>query len=151
MRHFFLFLHLAGIALWMGGGFSLAATGIASRGMTREQLGQMVRFQGVIHGRIVLPGVLAVVLSGLVLTLRLYSSASITGLPVTLMIMQGAGLFAASIAFVVTVPTMARLSRLEPVGEYARAFDALRQKAEIAGSITGLLGVVALICGVLLR
>lgn len=151
MRHFFLFLHLAGLALWMGGGFSLTATGVAALRMPREQLGIVVRLQAAIHNRIVLPGVLAVVISGLVLTLRLYSSASVTGIPLGIMVMQGTGLLAASIVFVVTVPTIARLARLEPVGEYAAAFDALRKKAAVSGGIIALLAIIALIAGVMIR
>ncbi len=151
MRHLLLFLHIAGFVLWMGGGFSIMAMTIAMGKEPRERLGLLVRLIGVIHRGIVLPGVLMVVLSGLLLTLSLYSQASATGFPVLLMVMQGTGLLAAGLVFVINVPTVARLARLDPVGEYAATFDALRKRAERSGRLTALLAVTALVAGVLLR
>ena len=46
---------------------------------------------------------------------------------------------------------MARLTRLDPAGEHAALFDALRKRAALSGMLTGLLGVTALVSGALLR
>lgn len=151
MRHLLLFLHVAGYVLWMGGGFSIMALWLAMAREPRERLGPLVRLVSVIHRALVLPGTLLVVLSGLLLTLSLYSQASATGFPVSLMVMQGAGLLAAGLVFVINAPTLARLARLDPVGEYAITFDALRKRAGLSGRLTALLGVTALVAGVLLR
>ena len=151
MRHLLLFLHIAGFVLWMGGGLSVTALSIAMGREPRERLALVVRLIGVIHRGLVLPGTLMVVLSGLLLTLSLYSQASVTGFPVALMVMQGAGLLAAGLVFVINVPTVARLARLDPVGEYAATFDALRKRAGLSGRLTGLLLMTALVAGVLLR
>jgi hypothetical protein len=151
VRHLLLFLHIAGFVLWMGGGFSIMAITIAMGKEPRERLGLLVRLIGVIHRSIVLPGVLMEVLSGLLLTLSLYSQASATGFPVPLMVMQGTGLLAAGLVFVINVPTLARLGRIDPVGEYAATFDALRRRADLSGSLTALLALTALVTGVLLR
>jgi hypothetical protein len=96
--------------------------------------------------------VVLTVISGLLLTLRLYGGAiSAAGYPVSLMVMQGAGLLGAVIAIGVTVPTTGRLTRLDPQGPHAAVFASLRQKASISGMVTGVLAMVALIAGALLR
>ena len=152
MRHFLLYLHVFGFILWMGGGFAAMSTGILMQQLPRSALGVAVQVQGRLMRGLTLPGAVLVVLSGLVLTLRLYGSAtSASGFPPALMVMQGAGLIAAAITLVVSFPTVARLARLDPAGPHAPLFDALRRRAQFSGMVSGVLGVVALISGVLLR
>ena len=152
MRHLFLSAHLLGFTLWMGGGFSAMTLGIAMRGMPRQQLAAMAEIQGRLHRTLILPGVLLAVISGLLLTLQLYGTATAAaGYPVPLMVMQGCGLVAAGIALAVNLPTVARLTRLDPAGEHAALFDALRNRAALSGLLTGLLAVTALVSGALLR
>jgi hypothetical protein len=67
---------------------------------------------------------------------------------VWLILMQGAGVVAALLVFFVSLPTSARLSRINPVGEGATLFDALRKRQATVGSIAGTLGILALIGGV---
>lgn len=152
MRHLLLFLHSLGFVLWMGGSFAAMGTGLLMRQLARTEFGVAMAVQGRLLRGMILPGVVMVVLSGLMMTLRLYGSAtSASGFPMSLMVMQGAGLLAAGITFVVTVPTVTRLSRLDPVGPHAPLFDALRRRARMAGMVAGALGVTALVAGVLLR
>jgi len=152
VRHLLLFVHIFGFVLWMGGGFAVIGTGMLMRQLARNELGVAMAVQGRLLRGMILPGVVMVVLSGLIMTLRLYGSAtSVSGFPVSLMVMQGTGLLAAGIALVVTVPTVTRLSRLDPVGPHAPLFDALRRRARMAGMVAGALGVTALVAGVLLR
>ena len=152
MRQLLLLLHLFGFVLWMGGGLAAMSTGLLMRTLPRNQLAVTMLVQGRLMRGMILPGAVLVVLSGLLLTLRLYGSAtSVNGFPVPLMVMQAAGLLAAGIVLVVMVPTAARLSRLDPVGEYGPLFDALRRRAATAGMITGLLALAALIGGALMR
>ena len=152
MKHLLLFLHVFGFVLWMGGSFAVMGTGMLMRQLARNEFGVAMAVQGRLLRGMILPGVVMVVLSGLMMTLRLYGSAtSVSGFPMSLMVMQGAGLLAAGITFVVTVPTVTRLSRLDPVGPHAPLFDALRRRARTTGMVAGALGVIALISGVLLR
>ena len=91
-------------------------------------------------------------ISGLLLTLQLYGTAiAAAGYPVSLMVMQGTGLVAAGITLTVNLPTVSRLTRLDPAGEHAELFDALRNRAALSGMLTALLGVTALVSGALLR
>ena len=152
MRHFYLAAHIIGFVLWMGGGLAAMTVGIAMRTGPREELPALLGVQARLHTKLILPGCVLVVVSGLLLTLRLYSSAtSVNGYPMPLMIMQGTGLIAAIIVLVISFPTMGRLSRLDPAGPHAPLFEALSKKMAIAGALTGVLALIALISGVLLR
>jgi hypothetical protein len=152
VRHLLLFAHLLGFVLWIGGGLAAMQVGIAMRSTTGANLALLAGLQGRLHRGLILPGSLLVVLSGLLLTLRLYGGAtSMTGFPVALMVMQGAGVIGAGIALGISLPTVARLGRLDPSGEQAPLFAALQKRAAIAGSLTGMLALVALVSGVLLR
>ena len=152
MRHFLLYLHVFGFVLWMGGGFAAMSTGIFMQHLPRKDLGVAVQVQGRLMRGLILPGAVMLVLSGLILTLRLYGSAtSVSGFPAALMVMQVAGLVAAGITLVVSFPAVTRLTRLDPVGPHAPLFDALRRRVGLAGMVSGVLGVVALVSGVLLR
>lgn len=151
MRHFWLFAHSFGFVLWMGGAFSAMAMGAVMRRGPRTDLPALIGAQGALYRWLILPGCVMVVISGLVLTLRLYGNAtSVNGFPPQLMVMQGAGLVGAAIVLVVSFPTMGRISRLDPLGEHAPLFKALSRRMVIAGSIAGVLGMAALVSGVLL-
>lgn len=138
--------------MWLGGGLAAATVGGAMRGASRQELPALMRVQGKLYSGLILPGCVLVVISGLILTLRLYGSAtSVNGFPLPLMIMQGTGLIAAALVLVVNMPTVARLGRLNPAGEHAPLFDALSKRAARTGMLTGLLAFTALIAGALLR
>ena len=152
MRHLLLFLHLFGFVLWIGGGVSAMNLAIAMRRAARNELALLVQLQARMFRAQILPGAVLVVITGLLLTLQLYGSATATaGFPVALMMMQGAGLLGAALVLVVMLPTSARLGRLDPVGAQAPLFDQLRKRIALAGSLAGVLALVALLGGVLLR
>ena len=152
MRHFLLFLHIFGYVLWIGGGFAAMSADRLIQQLPRSELGDAVQVQGRLMRGLILPGAVMVVLSGLILTLRLYGSATAaSGFPVELMVMQVTGLVGGAITLMVSFPAVTRLSRLDPTGPHAPLFDALRRRARIAGMVWGALGVMALVSGVLMR
>jgi len=152
LRHLWLFAHIFGFVLWMGGGFAAMNVGIAMRRGARGDVPALMALSGQLHRALILPGVVLTVISGLILTLRLYGSAtSVSGFPTQLMVMQGAGLIAAALVLTVNLPTVSRLTRLDPDGEHAPLFQKLARRAALSGSLTGVLALVALISGVLLR
>lgn len=151
MKHAYLAAHFIGFVMWMGGGLCAMMLGIAMRRAPKSDLGTLVGVQARLHRALILPGSTLVVLSGLLLTLRLYGSAtSVSGYPMGLMVMQGTGLLAAIIVLVVSFPTMSRLARLDPTGDHGPLFQALSRKMGMAGMLAGLLAFTALISGVLL-
>jgi hypothetical protein len=144
-----LFLHLLGFTMWLGGAIASMIIGIAAKHEERPELGAVVRSQSKLTKVAIAPGALLTVLSGLILTFRL-SGGELAGFSLWLVIMQGAGLIAALVTLLIALPTAARLGRLDPTGEAARYFDELRQRQRIVASISGVLGLVALFAGAML-
>jgi uncharacterized membrane protein len=152
LRHLWLFAHIFGFVLWMGGGFAAMNVGIAMRRGARGDVPALMALSGRLHRALILPGVVLTVISGLILTLRLYGAAtSVNGFPAPLMVMQGAGLIAAALVLMVDCPTVSRHTRLDPDGEHAPLFHQLARRAALSGSLTAVLALVALVGGVLLR
>lgn len=144
-----LFLHLLGVTLWMGGGFSAMAVAIASNAEARPALATVARLQWAISRNLVFPGSLLTVVSGLFLTFKLMRGPAMgNGWLVT---MQVLGMVGALLALTLLVPTAAKLARLNPVGEHAAFFDRLRARQRMAGGVTGVLLLVALLAGAVYR
>jgi hypothetical protein len=143
------FLHLLGFTLWLGGAIAAMIMGIAAKREDRHGLGAVVRAQGSLMKVAIAPGAILAVLSGLMLTFQL-SGADLPGFSVWLVIMQGAGVVAALLTLLISLPTATKLSRLDPLGEGAGYFDELRQRQRIVASISGTFGLVALFAGAML-
>jgi hypothetical protein len=98
------------------------------------------------------PGALLTVLSGIILTFSVTAqTGELVGFSIWLVIMQGAGILAALLTLLITLPTSSKLGRLDPTGEGAGYFDELRQRQRIVASISGTLGLVALVAGAFVR
>ncbi|MEP6574733.1 MAG: hypothetical protein ABJD11_18675, partial [Gemmatimonadota bacterium] len=124
MRSLWLLLHLTGFVLWIGGGLSSMIIGVRGRSEDRYIQGAVARLQSMLHRVLIGPGAIITVLSGGFLTAQVMAS----GIPPSswLMAMQLAGVLGALLVLFVSIPTSSRLARVEPVGESARLFDALR-------------------------
>jgi hypothetical protein len=147
---FWLFLHLLGFTLWLGGAIAAMIMGIAAKREDRHGLGAVVRAQASVMKVAIAPGAILAVLSGLILTFQL-SGADLPGFSIWLVIMQGAGVVAALLTLLISLPTASKLSRLDPLGEAAGYFDELRQRQRIVASISGTFGLVALFAGAMLK
>ncbi len=149
MTRAWLFLHLLGFTLWLGGAIAAMIIGVAAKREDRHGLGAVVRAQATLMRVAIALGSLLAVLSGVILTFRI-SGDELPGFSIWLMLMQSAGLVAALLTLFIALPTAAKLSRLEPTGETGRYFDELRQRQRIVGSISGTLGLLALFAGAML-
>jgi hypothetical protein len=142
------FLHILGFTLWIGGALAAMVAGIASRREDRAGLGAVVRTQAAVQKVVVAPGALLSVLSGLMLTFSVTSlRGGEAGFNFWLVLMQGAGLVAALVVLMVGLPTAAKLARLDPDGPGAAYFDELRQRQRVVGSVAGILALAALVGG----
>lgn len=150
MSRVWLFLHLLGFTLWLGGAIASMIMAIAAKREDRHGLGAVVRAQSTLMKTAIAPGALLAVLSGLVLTFQISAGGEIVGFSLWLMIMQGAGLVAALLTLLISLPTATKLSRIDPAGERAVYFDELRQRQRIVASIAGTFGLVALFAGAML-
>jgi len=152
MIQFWLFLHLLGFTMWLGGGLASMAAGIAAKREDRPGLGAIARAQAAVHKAIIAPGTILVVLSGLILTFSVSGrTGELVGFSVWLVVMQGAGLVGALMVLLIGLPTAAKLARLDPLGQGAAFFDELRQRQRIVASVSGVLALVALVAGAFVR
>jgi hypothetical protein len=152
MIRLWLFLHLLGFTMWLGGGLAVMVAGVASSREDRAALGAVVRAQAAVYKAIIGPGALLAVLSGLILTFSVSARiGELVGFSIWLLIMQGAGVLGALIVLLIGLPTAAKLSRLDPVGPGAAFFDELRQRQRVVGSVAGTLALLALVAGALVR
>lgn len=146
------FLHLLGMVLWLGGAFASMAAGFsATRSDRAVGAGAVARLQAALHVRLIGPGAFLTVLSGLVLTIRIYGATRDGAPGLALVVMQLTGVLAAILVLFVAVPAASRLARIEPDGPHAGAFEALRARQAIVGSIGGVLGLLALLSGALVK
>ena len=152
MIQFWLFLHLLGFTMWLGGGLASMVAGIAAKREDRAGLGAIARAQAAVHKAIIAPGAILVVLSGLILTFSVSGrTGELVGFSIWLVVMQGAGLVGALMVLLIGLPTAARLARLDPMGQGAAFFDELRQRQRIVASASGVLALVALVAGAWVR
>lgn len=149
MSRAWLFLHLLGFTMWLGGAIASMIIGIAAKREDRNGLGAVVRSQSKLTKVAIAPGALLTVLSGIILTFQV-GGGDLAGFSMWLVIMQGAGVIAALLTLFITLPTATRLGRLDPTGEAARYFDELRARQRIVASIAGTFGLVALLAGAML-
>lgn len=148
MIRLWLFLHIVGFTLWIGGGLAAMVAGIVSKGEDRGRLGAVVRAQAAMHRILVAPGALLAVLSGLMLTFMVTSlRGGEPGFNLWLVLMQGTGLVGALIVLLVGLPTAAKLARLDPEGPNAAYFDELRQRQRVVGGVAGVFALAALVGG----
>jgi hypothetical protein len=147
-----LFLHLLGFTMWLGGSLASMMAGVAAKGEDRAGVGAVARSQAAIHKTVVAPGAILTVLSGLMLTFSVAGRmGELVGFNVWLMVMQGAGLLGALLVLLIGLPTAAKLARLDPLGPGAAYFDELRARQKVVGSVSGTLALVALVAGALVR
>lgn len=152
MIRFWLFLHLLGFTMWLGGGLASMVAGLAAKREDRAGLGAIARSQAAVYNAILAPGAILVVLSGLILTFSVSGRmGELVGFNIWLIVMQGAGLVGALLVLLIGLPTAARLARLDPEGAGAAFFDELRQRQRIVASASGALALAALVAGALVR
>src|SRR6266705_1065773 len=135
MRGLWLFIHVIGFTLWLGGGIATMVAGVSAKSFEPGPRLAAYKLIGNIQRLLVGPGAIAVVLSGIVLAM-----------PGWLNLMMGAGLLGALAAVGLSVPTAARMGRLEldARGELPESFQGLRKRQIMAASIAGGLGLVAM-------
>lgn len=150
MTRVMLFFHLLGFTLWLGGSFAMMMVSIAGRKEERGALRSVARIQAMIARGVVGPGAAVAVVTGLILTFRMYVPDAPSP-SMWLMVMQGAGILAGLLTFILALPTVNRLTRIDPTGEHAAYFDQLRQRARMAGMASALLALLALVAGAMLR
>ena len=150
MRGLWLFLHFMGFVAWIGGGLAVMLAGITAKHFQPAHRLGVYRIMGVITRNLVGPGAVLEVVTGIILSIPYFSSATV---PTWLMAMQTFGFLGALVAIFLVVPTAARLGRLDldPRGELPESFAGLRRRQAIFATLAGVLALLALLAGTLFR
>lgn len=150
MHGFWVFVHLMGMSLWLGAGIASMVLGIAAKHFAPDHRLSAYQLTSAIQRVLLGPGAVAVVLSGILLSMPYMKEGAVPG---WMMLMMTSGILAALIAIGVAVPTAARLGRLslDPRGELPEHFQGLRQRLVWSSSIAGALALLALAAGTFLR
>src|SRR5256884_4914544 len=110
MRGFWILVHVLGFTLWLGGGIATMVAGVSAKGFAPAERLAAYKLIGAIQRILVGPGALAVLLSGLVLAMPYMKQGAVPGWMGVMMI---AGILGALGAVAISVPTAAKLARLE--------------------------------------
>jgi hypothetical protein len=150
MNGLWLFIHIMGVVAWLGGGLAVMLSGITAKNFPPEQRLAVYRVMSVVTRNLIGPGAVLVVVSGFVLSVPYFKSATV---PSWLLAMQGLGLLGAIVAVAIVTPTAARLGRLQldPRGELPESFSGLRRRQAVFATIAGVFALLALLSGTLLR
>jgi hypothetical protein len=150
MKGLWLFVHVLGFVAWLGGGLAVMLSGITAKSFPPEQRLAVYRVMSVVSRNLIGPGAVLVVVSGFVLSVPYFKSATV---PTWLLAMQGLGLLGAIVAIGIVTPTAARLGRLEldPRGELPETFGGLRRRQAIFATVAGVFALLALLSGTLFR
>lgn len=143
-------LHYVALIAWLGGGMAVMVAGIVMKKMDRSLWGAVVDIQAALYRVLLGPGAVATVMSGLFLTFGMYGKLS-GQVAAWLGVMQATGLIAALITLLGAMPAAQKLTRIEPLGSSAAAFDAARRRMAISGAIAGVFGTIAMLAGALYR
>ena len=150
MRGVWLFLHFMGFAAWLGGGLAMMLAGITAKHFPPEERLAVYRATSVVARNLIGPGALLVLVSGFVLSLPFFKTATV---PSWLMAMQALGLVGAIVAIGIVTPTAARMGRLEldPRGELPESFAGLRKRQAVFATVAGIFALLALLAGTVMR
>ena len=149
MRGVWLFLHIMGVAAWLGGGLAMMLAGITAKHFPPEERLAVYRATAVVGRNLIGPGALLVLVSGFVLSIPYFSAT----MPGWLMAMQALGFIGAIIAIGIVTPTAARMGRLQldPRGELPESFAGLRKRQAIFATAAGVFALLALVAGTVMR
>ncbi len=150
VKGLWLFVHVMGFTAWLGGGLAVMLSGITAKYFPPEQRLAVYRIMSVVSRNLIGPGAVLVVVSGFVLSVPYFKSATV---PTWLLAMQGLGVLGAIVAIGIVTPTAARLGRLEldPRGELPESFSGLRRRQAIFATVAGVLALLALLSATLFR
>ena len=142
-------MHVLGFTLWLGGGIATMVAGVSAKRLGAGERLSAYRLIGAIQRLLVGPGAIAVVLSGIFLAQPYMKQGVVPG---WLGVMMISGILGALGAVAVSVPTAAKLARLQPEGgQLPAAFQMLRKRQILAATIAGAFGLIAMFAATLGR
>jgi hypothetical protein len=149
MKGFWLLVHVLAFTLWLGGGIATMVAGVTAKRLGAAERLAGYKLIGAVQRLLVAPGALLVVISGGYLVMPYMKQGDVPG---WLGLMMVSGMVGALGAVLISVPTAAKLARLEPHGnELPEAFHRLRKRQIFAATIAGAFGLIAMFAATLGR
>jgi hypothetical protein len=142
MRLFMLFAHWVGLSLWIGGEVANLIVLAAAKREDPSIFGAVARIRVAILRKVVAPGALVTLLTGLILTIQRYY------VELWLVVMQVAGFVGAIVVLLIAMPVGVKLSRIDPVGENVPYFLMLRGRLTAIGVVSLAVALLGLWAGV---
>ncbi len=148
MHGLWLFLHDLGYTVWIGGGLATMLAGIAAKRFAPGERLAVYRVTSFIQRALVGTGAIVTIVTGFFLAMPYMET-----MPNWMGAMMALGTLGAIIAVTLSVPTAAKLGRLDldPRGELPEVFFSLRKRQAWMATIAGSLGLLALAAGTLYR
>ncbi len=150
MSGFWRVVHYVAFVAWIGGGVGVILAESVLRRLDRSLWGGVADVQAALYRWLVGPGTIVTLVSGLILTLRMYNGMSVS-VGAWLGMMQLTGLLGGLVTLLGAMPAAGKLGRLEPHGDSAAAFDAARRRLASTGLLGAVLAVLALFAGAMYR
>ena len=150
MRALELFLHVAGTAIWLGSGLVFMIFGPAAKRLPLESWANTWINLATVQRALIVPACVVALVTGIIMSMGMVS----THVPMTssLMMMQGFGVVAAGLTLAGSTPLAARMGRLArrslDSGKVEPAADQVRKALAICASVSGVLILAAIYCGV---
>lgn len=152
---FMRFIHLLGMTLWIGGAVAAFVIAMALRDHPVGFRISVWPLLARVHGLVIAPGAVLTTISGLSLTMSLTNRGMGQGLMTPgILLMQFAGIAAAALALFVGLPTANQLAAFASVPDLESIppqAAQLRKRQAIVSSVAGVLAVVAMYAGVVMR
>lgn len=152
LRGLLAFLHVVGVALWVGGGVAAMVAGLAARREEPTARAGVFRVLARIHVWVIAPGALLVVGTGLALVGVFVQQGlgARLGDP-SLSVMMGAGLLGGLLVLFIGLPAAQKMAGLAVADEEGRlppAVHRFRARLAAVSSVAGVLALIALYFGV---
>jgi len=151
MHGFWLFVHNLGYTVWIGGGLATMLAGIASKRMAPAERLAVYKTTSFVQRALVGTGAIVTIVSGLFLAMPYMKNPEMMWRGMNAM--MGFGILGAILAVTLSVPTAAKLGRLDldPRGELPEVFFSLRKQQAWFATIAGSLGLLALVAATFFR
>lgn len=150
MRGLWLFIHMSGFVMWLGGGMASMIAGVSAKRFAPAERLAVYRAVSAVHRILIRSGAIAVLLSGVFLVMPLMGGGR---LPPWINMMMANGILGAIMLLFFSIPTATKLGALEldPRGELPETFARLRKRQAIVATLAGLFGLLALVGGTIIR
>jgi hypothetical protein len=148
-----LFVHWAGICVWLGAQLAFMVFGPAAKKMSLESWANTWVTLARVQRVLIAPAAAAATVTGIALTMAAAKSQAALMGQAWLIVMQTAGLIAGVLALVIVTPLVNKMALLAvrsmEKGQQDPLAERVRSRLALLGSITGALIIVALYTGVI--